>query len=86
MRLRVQHPLIQRHQIRLRVEQVEVLERLGRPEALHLIRQGRAVRVLDVVDGRVRVVGLDVGQDGLPHLPAFVLPRGVAGDPVHVPD
>lgn len=84
MRLRVQHPLIEADDVRLREEQVIILQGLRDPEALHLVAQlGGFAR--DVLDGAVGHVGAGGGEGGLEHLPALVLPDCVAGDAVHVP-
>lgn len=77
----LQNPFIQTQDVRLREEEVEVLERLGRPERLHLVAQkGRRAR--DVRDGRVSKIGARVSLDRLEHLPALFLPGRVAGDSV----
>jgi hypothetical protein len=84
MGLRVQHPLIKADEIRLREKQVVVLERLGEPEALHFVAQARLLlhHIVDRTVGDLGTSGLD---RGLEHTPAFVHPRGVASDAVHVP-
>lgn len=86
MRLSVEDPVVQGHNIRLRVQQVEILERLGRPKTFHMIRQGDSVRVVNAINGRMGYVRPHVADDGLPHLPTFVLPGRVTCNPVHVPD
>lgn len=84
MRLGIQHPLIQTDDVGLREEQVVVLERLGEPEALHLVLQA-GLGLRDVVDGAVGKLGAGGLDGGLEHAPALVHPFGVAGDAVHVP-
>lgn len=84
MGLRVEHPLVQANDARLREQQVVVLERLGEPKALHLVLESRLLAV-DVVDGAIGYPGARGAGGGLEHLPALFHPRGVAGDAVHVP-
>jgi hypothetical protein len=84
MGLRVEHPLIQANDVWLREEQVVVLERLGEPEALHLVLE-HGLLAVDVVNGAVGNLGARGVDGGLEHLPAFFHPRGIAGDTVHVP-
>lgn len=85
MCLSIQHPFIQADNIRRRIQEIEVLERLREPETLHLIHVARDLGV-DVVDGRVAEFRRGGSDDGLEHLPALVLPDLVTGDTVHVPD
>lgn len=84
MSLGVEDPLVEADEVGLGEEEVVVLERLGDPEALHLVLDvgGRGE---DVVDGAVGELGAGGGDGGLEHLPALVHPGGVAGDAVHVP-
>lgn len=86
MRLGVEHPVVQGHNIGLRVQQVKILERLGRPETLHVIRKGDARGAVNAINSRMSGTGLHVADDGLPHLPSLFLPDWVTCDPVHVPD
>jgi len=84
MSFRVQNPLVQADHIRRRVQQVEVLEGLGKPEGLHLILLV-GVGPPHVVDRAVASLSLRVPNDGLKHLPALFLPRLIASDTIHVP-
>lgn len=84
MRLGIQNPVVETNGVGCRVEQVKVLERLGKPEALHGIRLG-GVRRRDQVYSRVTPFGLGGRYYRFEHLPSLFLPDGVAGDAVHVP-
>ena len=84
MSLGIQDPLIQANSIRCRVKEIEVLQCFGQPETLHFVRLIGFVGC-DVVDGRVAEWSGCMFDDGLEHLPAFVLPGGVACYAVHVP-
>lgn len=87
MRLRIQHPLIQRHHVRLGKQQPKIFQRLRQPKALHAIRPGRMlVRRRHVVDGRVPALGARRADDRLEHAPPALLPDRVASDAVHVPN
>ena len=86
MRLRVKHPLVQADLVRRREQQVKVLERLGQPEALHVVRERGLPGRGDVVDGAVAGRHRRRRDDGLEHAPPLLLPRRVARDAVHVPD
>src|SRR5690606_29469776 len=82
MRLRIQHPLIQRDNIGRSKQQIKVLERLRQPKALHAVlqvpfRRG-ALHGRNVADGGVAHLGCRRGYDSLVHAPAFFLPRRIA--------
>ena len=55
MRLRVEHPLVERQHVVLAEEQPEVLERLAHPEGLHAVAQLHLGRARGRVGVRVRV-------------------------------
>lgn len=84
MRLGIQYPLVKAYNIGFGIQQVEVLERFGEPETLHrvvFVRTGQE----DTADGAMAGLGLRRCDDGLEHLPTFLLPGGIARDAVHVP-
>ena len=85
MRLGVEHKLIQRHDIWLRVQQVEILERLGHPETLHPVDLGR-VLPRHVVDARKRNLRPRLGDNGLEHRPRLLPQPLIARDAVQDED
>lgn len=75
----LQHEMIQADNVGLGVQQVEVLQRLGQPERLHLIDLRRR-GIHHVVDSGVRDARGRVRLDGLEHVPAALGPVLLAGD------
>jgi hypothetical protein len=84
MRLGIQNPLIQAHNILRLKQQVKILQRLREPEALHLVVECRR-QLCDVVNRRVAVLRRRVPVNGKEHVPADFAPVHVAGNAVHVP-
>jgi hypothetical protein len=84
MRLSIQHPIIQTHNLLVLEQQIKVLERLGQPEALHRVLE-RGLGLGHVVDGAIAVLGARVPVHGLEHAPARGAPVRRARQPVHVP-
>lgn len=68
--------------IRLRKDQVEILQRLSKPEALHFIAQLRFT-VPHVLDGRMAIFRACRFINVLEHAPGCVLEGLVACDSVH---
>ena len=73
--------MIQIHDVRLAEDQIEILQRLRHPEALHPIAL-RRIGYGDVVQRRVGKLRLAILDDRVEHLPSYVLQRGVARDSV----
>jgi hypothetical protein len=68
----IQNVVVQANQIWLAKDQVEILERLGQPEALHAV----CLTWLDlghVVDGRICNVGFGGVLNAFEHLPSDIL-------------
>ncbi len=84
MSLSIQDPLVQTNSVRRRIQQVEVLERFRQPETLHFVDLRRLLDG-DVAESRVAEFSRRVLDDGLEHLPAFVLPAAVTRNAIHVP-
>jgi hypothetical protein len=81
MRLGVKHPLVQTNNIRLTKHQIEILQRLRRPETLHaIILLRRDLR--HVNERRVSELGSGAAFDGFEHCPGAVEEGLVAGDAV----
>jgi hypothetical protein len=72
---------IQADNVRLRKDQIEVLQRLRRPEALHAVEQLRCLRS-DIYYARVRNIRPRRCIDGGEHLPSAVLQCLVASNTV----
>ena len=85
MRLRIQHPLIQIHNVLLTEQQIEVLHRLRQPKTLHIIGEHR-ILLRHIVDRRIPVFGGGMFVYGFEHLPADFAPMGRAGYAVEVPN
>jgi hypothetical protein len=81
MRLGIKHPLVQTNNIRLTEHQIEILQRLRRPEALHaIILLRRDLR--HVNERRVSELRSGAAFDGFEHCPGAVEEALVAGDAV----
>jgi len=87
MCLSVENPFVQRVDIGGGEQQIEILKRLGKPETLHAVGGlGAAVGLGDILDGAMRNLSLGRADDRLKHLPAAILPDGIARDAIHIPD
>ena len=75
---RVEHVLIQTHELGLAEQQIKVLQRLTRPERFHLVQDSRA-RCTDVADGPVREWCATVIFNRSEHVPTRVLKASVPG-------
>lgn len=84
MRLGIQHPVIETDQVLLCKQEIEVLQRLSEPEALHGVVELRD-GFCHIVDGRVTVLGCRCAVHGFEHAPPGFAPVRVACDAVHVP-
>lgn len=84
----LQNIVIQADQARLAENQVEILERLGHPEALALVELERhlALGHRDISNSRVREFRHGGVLDGFKHAPGRVLQRRVARDAVEDED
>lgn len=81
MRLRVEHELVQVDLVAVVAEQqIEVFERLAKPERFHHVFWSCVQRAFDVADRRVTVRHSRVRFEGLENRPAHVLIRFVASD------
>lgn len=89
MCLGIQDPFVQRNDVRGLEEQVKILERLGEPEALHVVLLIPAIALVlggHIADGAVAGVRPGRFDYCLEHAPTLFLPRWIARDAVHVPD
>ena len=85
MSLGIEDELIQADHIRLAEYQIEILQRLCGPEALHAVRLQR-LRDSAIRERGVRDVSLGVLDDVLEHFPGAVLKRLLACDAVENED
>lgn len=72
MGLGVEHVVVETHEIGLRKGEIEILERLRGPEALHLVFLHGLI-IPHVVDGGMAEVGASDRVDVLEHAPCGVL-------------
>ena len=81
MRFRIQNILIQTNDTRLAENQIEILQRLRRPVALHAIHS-LWLLFRDIVERRIRYVRLGRILDSAKHPPRPVLQRLITCDAV----
>lgn len=82
MRLRVKNIFIQADNIRLRENKIEILQRLCRPEALHLIFLLWWIGCT-ISQSRMRDIRSRMLLDCLEHGPRFILQCRITRDAVH---
>lgn len=85
MCFRIQHPLIQAHQLEITEYEVEVLECLGQPETLHAVHLG-GLLLGDIVDGGRGNICTRSLLDVCEHDPGLLHPLGVSGEAIHDED